>query len=390
MPADGSCVKNAGEWAEFYVLLHILAEGRLYAADGDLNKLDDHYFPVISIEMQESRQRKEEIIPIYYTVDSNSRIITVASGGGVRQISMDEFKSEAKVFFQIISTRKGKGAFEIPEISNILEKLNNPITKQSSSKKADIHIVIHDVMTGFENEVGFSIKSKHSNPATLINASGQTLFQYQITITNNQQEIEKIKKALAVTECDDGKQQKIGPKERIAKLTHAGFDIHYKNTKSKHFKENLQLIDSSLNEFLAECLKVFMLNNISGLDEIVKLVSQRNPCGYTASSAERLLDFYQYKMKRLIVDSALGMQPKTPWTGKYDASGGYIIVKGTGEVVCYHLYNWNALQDYLYNNLRFETPTSTGSGSKKSFNYALYYNDGGKHFLDICLQLRFK
>ena len=95
-------------------------------------------------------------------------------------------------------------------------------------------------------------------------------------------------------------------------------------------------------------------------------------------------------MKRLIVDAALGMQPKVVWAGKYDASGGYIVVKSSGEVVCYHLYNWNALQDYLYKNLKFETPTSTSSGSKKSFNYALYYVENGEPYMDICLQLRFK
>ena len=30
---------NRGEWSEIYVLLRLLADGKVYAADGELNKL---------------------------------------------------------------------------------------------------------------------------------------------------------------------------------------------------------------------------------------------------------------------------------------------------------------------------------------------------------------
>ena len=389
MPND-NLSRNAGEWAEFYVLLHILSEGKLYAADGESNKLLDNYFPIIKIEMQKKGQSKDKPIIIDYIVNSNDKTITVSTEGSSNVIEMSTFKREAKSFFNIISTRKGKGAFQVPEISKILDALNNPITKQSSSKKADIHIVIHDIMTGFENEVGFSIKSQHSNPASLINASGQTLFQYKIVCKTNIN-VDDMKNSLAPEILDaNGELLNFGPKERVSRLIEAGFDLEFVDVKSDFFRENLQLIDSSMDVFLADCLLVFMQDKITGLEEIVKLVSIRNPCKFKASSPKRLLDFYQYKMKRLIVDAALGMQPKSLWTGVYDASGGYIVVKSTGDVICYHLYNWNALQDYLFKNLKFETPTSTGSGSKASFNYGLYYSVNGEHFMDICLQLRFK
>ncbi len=382
--------KNAGDWAELYVLLMTLAQGKLYAADGKLNLIKEQFFPVISIEMQKAGQDKNSPVIIVYTVDINEQVINVVSEGVDSQISMATFKTEAEAFFSIISTRKGR-SFKVPEISSMLESLHNPITKQSSSKKADIHIVIHDIMTGFQSEVGFSIKSKHSSSASLINASGQTLFQYRIEPVNDQQALAESKMALAQFELNDqGEQEKVGPKERVKKLLKSGGQLYFTKMKSHYFQENLQLIDSSLDIFLADCLLVFMQERVSSLSDIVEFVAKRNPCNYAAINAKRLLDFYQYKMKRLIVDAALGMQPKVPWTGKYDASGGYIVVKSSGEVVCYHLYNWNALQDYLYNNLKFETPTSTGSGSKRSFNYALYYLENDIPHMDICLQLRFK
>ena len=379
--------KNAGEWSEFYVLLDVLSEGKLYAADGNLNKLDETYFPVISIEMQ---QEGNSNLSVKYVVDSASQQITITSNNVTEAVSMEALKREARTFFNIISSRRGR-SFEVPEISNLLSRLKNPETKQSSNKKADIHIVIHDFMTGSENEVGFSIKSKHSSPATLVNASGQTLFQYIVEKSedNSSANREDIKIALEPKSFGYGVARKVGPKERVKKLVDAGYKLKFKTIKSTHFKENVQIIDSALDIFLADCLVVFMQSRLTSLSDVVNKVAVRNPCGFVATP-ERVFDYYKYKMKRFIVDAALGMQPKFPWTGTYDASGGYIVVKETGDVVCYHIYNWNALQDYLYNNLRFETPTSTGSGSKRSFNYALYYSDADEHYMDICLQVRFK
>ena len=40
---------NKGEWSEIYVLLRLLADGKIYAADSELNKLDGVYFPIIKI-----------------------------------------------------------------------------------------------------------------------------------------------------------------------------------------------------------------------------------------------------------------------------------------------------------------------------------------------------
>lgn len=59
-------------------------------------------------------------------------------------------------------------------------------------------------------------------------------------------------------------------------------------------------------------------------------------------------------MKVLLLDAALGMTPAKEWTGIYDANGGYLVVRKDGEIVCYHFYNRNDVEDYLYNNTRFE------------------------------------
>lgn len=38
---------NKGEWSEIYVLFKLLSDGRLYAADSDLNKLEKKFLEIV-------------------------------------------------------------------------------------------------------------------------------------------------------------------------------------------------------------------------------------------------------------------------------------------------------------------------------------------------------
>lgn len=45
---------NKGEWSEIYVLLRLLADGKLYAADDDLQRPENIYFPIVKIIREET------------------------------------------------------------------------------------------------------------------------------------------------------------------------------------------------------------------------------------------------------------------------------------------------------------------------------------------------
>ncbi len=38
---------NKGEWSEMYVLLRLLGDGKIYAADENVHKIEDIYFPIL-------------------------------------------------------------------------------------------------------------------------------------------------------------------------------------------------------------------------------------------------------------------------------------------------------------------------------------------------------
>ena len=111
------------------------------------------------------------------------------------------------------------------------------------------------------------------------------------------------------------------------------------------------------------------------------MVAAKNPFGFTGND---IVAFYEHKMKVLLLDAALGMTPSKEWKGRYDANGGYLVVRKDGEIVCYHFYNRNDVEDYLYHNTRFER----GSRTRHNFG-SLFKGEDGKACIRLNLQIRF-
>jgi HpaII restriction endonuclease len=86
----------------------------------------------------------------------------------------------------------------------------------------------------------------------------------------------------------------------------------------------------------------------------------------------------------LVSEAALGMTPAKVWAGVYDVTGGYLIVKENGDVLCYHIYNRNQFEDYLFANTKLETAGST------KHKFGEIYEENGDYFFKLNLQVRFK
>ena len=97
---------NRGEWSEIYVLLRLLADGKIYAADSELNKLEDIYFPIIKIIREENKGEIKE----YSTGD---KISIYVNGTKVKELSTSEFEIESKSLLNEINSKASKGAFSV-------------------------------------------------------------------------------------------------------------------------------------------------------------------------------------------------------------------------------------------------------------------------------------
>lgn len=110
------------------------------------------------------------------------------------------------------------------------------------------------------------------------------------------------------------------------------------------------------------------------------MVIRDNPLAIDSEDAET---FYTYKIKELLTNIALGLVPSRKWSGTYDATGGYIIVKEGGDVLCYHIYNRNEFREYLFRNTKLDTPSKTRHG------FGIVVDTAEGQVIKLNLQIRF-
>lgn len=354
---------NKGEWSEIYTLFKLLGDGKVHAGDASMNKLD-LYYPILNIIREESKRYE-------YRPNVDQHIVVIDEDGQeYARISMNRFTQESDYLLAEIKNG-GSRAFEIPASEAFMNEIGCSLLKAPSSDKADIHIVIHDLRTNMTPNLGFSIKSQLGSASTLLNAGLSTNILYKIEgVEFTDDDISAI----------DGINDHL---PRMKEIVERGGRLVYSNVEHQTFKNNLLFLDSCMPEFIAECLVVdSMPNATSTIKEAVEMVAEKNPFGFTGKD---IVAFYEHKMKVLLLDAALGMTPSKEWKGRYDANGGYLVVRKDGEIVCYHFYNRNDVEDYLYHNTRFER----GSRTRHNFG-SLFRGEDGCVYIRLNLQIRFK
>ncbi|MCF0183300.1 MAG: HpaII family restriction endonuclease [Bacteroidaceae bacterium] len=353
---------NKGEWSEIFALFRLLGEGKVHAGDADMRKLEV-YYPILSIIREESE--RYEYRP---NVERNVVLID-ADGREFDRIPMDRFMEESSKLLENIKSAKG-ASFSVPSTESFMRTIRCEKLKAPSGDKADIHIVIHDLRTNMTPLLGFSIKSQLGTPSTLLNAGNTTNITYRI-------------EGCRLSDDDISEINAIGDHlSRMQAIIDRGGHLDYHDIEHGTFKNNLLFLDCCMPRFIAECLLVdSMPGSASTIKDAVAKVAKANPFGFTGGNVEA---FYAHKMKVLLLDSALGMTPAKEWTGRYDANGGYLVIRKDGEIVCYHFYNRNDVEDYLYNNTRFER------ASRSRYGFGSLYKVGSEVFVKLNLQIRFK
>jgi hypothetical protein len=353
---------NKGDWSEIYALFKLLGDKQLFAGDADLNKIEKVFYPIIKIIRNESGGN--------YEYGINDELVIVTGGVEELRIPVSVFSKQA---VNLLTTIKGeKGVFRIPETEEFMQSINCHSIKAKSTSKTDIRIVIHDKKINQFADLGFSIKSQLGGDSTLLNAGKTTNFIFKIDNFNST--AEEISEINAIDT-----RSKI--KDRIVAINKKGGNLIFTALEQNIFKNNLVLIDSLLPNILAEIIKTFFTSNLSTIENLTANIDKINPLNYDTQFAHT---FYDYKIKRFLTDVALGMTPSKVWTGIYDATGGYLIVKENGDVLCYHIYNRNQFEDYLFANTKLETASST------RHEFGKIYEENGQLFFKLNLQIRFK
>lgn len=352
--------QNKGEWSELYALVYLLATGKLYAADDKLRVIEDVYFPILRILRDELQGRHIE-----FRI-SGDTVNVELNEEKVNTLSMEYLSQKATELYRSI-LNGAERSFAIDSAELLMQDLSLTKVKASSDDKSDIKMEIHDIKTGIDNICGFSIKSEIGTPPTLLNASNATNFIYRVDglPEPNMAEINAIETKNKLL-------------DRIAKIYEYG-SLTYVGMENQTFKGNLSLIDTAMDSMVGDILLESFFSGETDCKKLIEAVSAKNIRNYF--NPQRL---YTYKMKKLLCSTALGMMPSQEWNGRDEATGGYIVVTRSGDVVAYHIYNRDFFETYLLEHTKLER------GSSTRHNYGKIYPIDGEMFIKLNLQVRFK
>lgn len=291
---------NKGEWSEIYTLLKLLGEGKVYAGDQNLNKIQDLFYPIVMILRQEKNGK------FNYKLHDKDVVIQTPEGDELLRTPASVFLVEAENLLKAIN--ESEGAFPIPQIESFMNRIYCHSLKAKSSDKTDIRIILHDRRTKINSEMGFSIKSQLGGDSTLLNASKATNFNFKID-------------GASLSDGDIAKINSLSPTrnkviERFKAITKKGGKLIFDKVDNSTFRNNLIMLDGDLPTIIAHLLLEQLNNGVSTLKELADYITQTNPLGYDTEQAS---PFYAYKIKHLLTSAALGMMPATAWSGKFDA-----------------------------------------------------------------------
>ena len=287
---------NKGEWSEVYTLLKLLGEGKVYAGDHNLNKIQDLFYPIIMILRQEKEGR------FNYRLQDKDVVIQTPEGEELLRISASDFLSEAENLLKAIN--ENDGAFPIPQIESFMNRIYCHSLKAKSSDKTDIRIILHDRRTKINSEMGFSIKSQLGGDSTLLNASKATNFNFKIH-------------GACLSDKDIADINSLNPKrnkviDRVNAIKKKGGTLEFDKVDNQTFRNNLVMLDGDLPSIIAHLLLEQLNSGVSTLKELAEHITEVNPLGYDTEQAS---PFYAYKIKHLLTSAALGMMPATAWSG---------------------------------------------------------------------------
>lgn len=340
-------------------IYEIAQSGKSICSNEKVEKIEDVYYPILKIMREETRG---EIID--YIIGDNQINVEMHSNR-ILSIDRKEMGNQADRLLSEIATHSG--SFELEDVAKFANGIKVTKIKAPSTDTTDISMQIEDIHTNYIRNVGFSIKSEIGNSPTLLNAGLTTNFIYKVTGISSTQ-------ANEINAIDT--RTKI--KDKMSKIAEYGGNIEYCGMNHDGFKRNLIMVDSSMPEIIGNMLLYFYTEDVKECDKLVDMLGDRDPLGYGDAM------MYTYKFKKFLCSCALGMKPAKPWDGLDEANGGYIIVKADGEILAYHIYNRNFFEQYLLDNTILER------ASTSRHDYMSLYEENGKMFIKLNLQIRFR
>jgi DNA (cytosine-5)-methyltransferase 1 len=353
---------NKGEWTEPYAFIKIISDRRIQLATPSLEYTSDF----LDVDRVSNHNLGYDFVMFdgdtFKIVDrrSNNEVTYVTKD----LISVDRIEKIRQTILQ------ETGTFGIPEFTVLEKELGVKFTKGGSSEqKADILLDIRYQGLHKKNE-GLGIKGYMGAKPTLLNASSNTNFIYSVTNVSSD--------VIDAVNSIEGS-RKI--KDRLDYILRAGGKITFVKPEKEVMYHNLTMVDTQMPEIVGALLLAYYCEGHTTIDSAIRSIVDQ---GHAARVGQHN-DVYMlmHKVKKLLLDYTCGFFPGRRWDGEY-TSNGTIVVDESGNLHGFHVVNLETFKNYLYSNVRFDTPSSQRHGFGR-----LYMERDGRLYFKLNLQLRF-
>ncbi len=354
--------KNKGEWTELLVFVKLLAEQQFSLSDKNLNATSN-YFKVQKVTTHNTEFE-------YYIIDKDAIKVFNKQTKEETNIKIGSLLNVDVLGDLKNAIIQGKRTFTIPQFDTIKNDLKiNAVKGGTNKQKADILLDIENKQVQKQNE-GFGIKSYLGSKPTLLNASGNTNFIFEV-------------KGLEVSQIDriNEIETKTKLKDRIEEIEKLGGKLVYKGAEKETMEYNLKLSDSSMPRLIGEILLSFYKKRTTKISDIIDEIHKNGQFNKLTNYGDK--QFLEVKTKKLLVDILLGFFAGTKWNGEYE-SNGTLVMKKNGDLLGFHIVDFKNLKNYLFENIKLDTPSTTRHRFGK-----VYKENGNKLFFKLNLQLRF-
>ncbi len=324
---------NKGEWSELYVLLSLLDDKILTINESD------KYYQILKIY-------KTLLENLYYDLTKTQITYNLTP----LSITKEDLKENISILFNKI-IHATESAFSIPELEKFLIDMKIDTIKQANSyKKSDIDLELLTHLGAIN--FGMSIKSDLGNSPTLLNASQSTNFTYKIINLNY--DYEKINQINSRSKV----------KDRLQLILDNADFLEFYTIDKPTYLNNIKKIDTNLPNILGKILlKFYTSHGVQKIKDLIELIEK-------------------IPVEKFLKATALSMIPTRDWN-HYENNIGMITVDKLGKITCFDLFNDEAISQYLLENIRFETPSTS------RHKFGEIYKENDELYIKLNLQLRF-
>lgn len=362
---------NVGEWAEPFVLMHLLANNNLYYADSDCNKIEHSSVVVDSVYRTETDGSELAFLVVKSVSmdDDGGSVLILRDGEAVEMIPKRDFAEHAHALFVNLRDRK---AGDDSTDGEFLRRIGLRSLKSPSTAKEDLVAKVYDGFVGALLARKYSIKALIGANPSLSNASGQAYFDYELPGFDER----KRDAVMAITrETDRG---------WVVKRTKMVIELcsapPVPRVPGRVFERNLRKCYWRTLEAVGYGLLYGQTIAGKRLPDSILEIERRNPGGW----ADDEIEDYCFGIRKYLWAVVFGMDPGAPWRGP-DVVDGYLIATKDEEVLAYQVSRQKDFEDYLLKHSSFDTPST-----RRNERVGSVREEGGKWLYSLQCAVKFQ